>query len=94
MCQTEKVRRCEDIIGYEFRDKDLAWEALQCAGPGGVNDRVWASDGNKRLAIVGDAAISLIAAAKDWYYEGHTRGETPDSYCGLNRLPVSQVLGV
>ena len=62
------VQQCESVIGYQFADKDLCWEALQCIGSG-VS---WAGhrhcpDGNRRLAIVGNAAINLIMSAHQWY---------------------------
>lgn len=61
------IHRVEDVIGYKFKDNDIVWEALQAAGSvvrqsGNRSFR----EGNKRLAIVGDAVLKL-ALVEDWY---------------------------
>lgn len=50
----ERIRAVEDIINYEFRDKSLLIKALEAAGA------TMASQGNKRLALIGDAALRLV----------------------------------
>lgn len=72
---TEKVQQCEAIVGYTFNDPHLCWEALQVAGSGvtwtGV--RHIGTDGNKRLAILGDFVIA-VALSRDWYPNGGSKG--------------------
>lgn len=79
-----KVHACETIIGYQFQDPHICWEALQVAGSGvyrtgGRN----IANGNKRLAIVGDAAIDLVLS-KDWYESG-----TDEAQWTTTRLQLS-----
>ncbi|KAH8646490.1 ribonuclease III domain-containing protein, partial [Tricladium varicosporioides] len=50
----------EELIGYEFNNKKLCWEALQGKGANGY------TQGNKRLALVGDAIIRL-KVLEGWY---------------------------
>ena len=72
----------EKMIGYEFKNARLAWEALQAQGaivhadevehtvglqPHGT-DQSWRQlqYGNKRLALVGDTALKL-ALIENWF---------------------------
>ena len=51
----------EQKIGYTFRDKDVAKEALQLAGDGVL--RIGGRElpnGNKRLAVVGDGVLDMV----------------------------------
>ncbi|THX87720.1 hypothetical protein D6D05_02025 [Aureobasidium pullulans] len=71
-----KLERAEVIIGYHPRKpaEFYLWEALQVAGSGQNligGRRVY--DGNKRLAIVGDAAMAS-AIAGPWYEQDDTLG--------------------
>jgi len=50
----ERIRAVEGIIGYEFQEKSLLLKALEAAGA------TAASQGNKRLALIGDAALRLV----------------------------------
>lgn len=50
----ERTRAVEVIINYEFHDKSLLVKALEAAGA------TMASQGNKRLALIGDAALRLV----------------------------------
>ncbi|KAJ6109868.1 hypothetical protein N7486_002103 [Penicillium sp. IBT 16267x] len=50
----ERIRAVEVIINYEFHDKSLLVKALEAAGA------TMASQGNKRLALIGDAALRLV----------------------------------
>ena len=62
-----RTHAVETLIRYRFHDPALLWEALQ--GPTVIIDVTGAPvprDGNKRLAIVGDAAIRLVLA-ETWY---------------------------
>lgn len=58
----------EKILGYKFTDTLLIQEALQLAGfrPN--------SDGNKNLALVGDAVLRLVLVM-DGYDRGQRRGK-------------------
>lgn len=58
----ERIRAVEVIINYEFDDKSLLVKALEAAGA------TVASQGNKRLALIGDAALRLILY--EFGYEG------------------------
>ena len=72
-----KTRGVEDIIGYSFNDPLILWEALQAAGSGirSAGDRHFA-DGNKRLAMLGDAILKLVLV-EDWYGSLDVRGISP-----------------
>ncbi|KAJ6108305.1 hypothetical protein N7523_009628 [Penicillium sp. IBT 18751x] len=50
----ERIHAVEVIIDYVFRDKSLLLRALEAAGA------TMASQGNKRLALIGDAALRLV----------------------------------
>ncbi|CAG8371369.1 unnamed protein product [Penicillium salamii] len=50
----ERIRAVEAIIDYEFVDNTLLERALEAAGASFV------SQGNKRLALIGDAALRLV----------------------------------
>ncbi|KAJ6093513.1 hypothetical protein N7486_008802 [Penicillium sp. IBT 16267x] len=50
----ERIRAVEVIINYEFYDKSLLMKALEAAGA------TIASQGNKRLTLIGDAALRLV----------------------------------
>jgi hypothetical protein len=73
-----KLERAEDIIAYHPKKPEeyYLWEALQVAGSGQnrINGRS-AYDGNKRLAIVGDAAMAL-ALTRPWYEKNDTLGSS------------------
>ena len=73
-----RIHAVETLIWYRFHDPALLWEALQ--GPTIMIDiageRV-PPDGNKRLAIVGDAAIQLVLA-ETWYPGETSKGRV---YC-------------
>ena len=69
-----KVEHCQKILGYQFRDQDLCWEALQMAGNGmRVAGSRLIPNGNKRLAIIGDLVIDLILS-EAWYGRGELEG--------------------
>jgi len=51
---SERVHAVETTINYEFCDKSLLVQALEAAGA------TMASEGNKRLALIGDAALRLV----------------------------------
>ncbi|KAL8769521.1 MAG: hypothetical protein Q9209_004582 [Squamulea sp. 1 TL-2023] len=68
------VAGVEAIIGYTFNDKFLLWEALQAAGSNvSIAGTRTITDGNKRLAVVGDKILELVLAER-WYGSGQVRG--------------------
>jgi ribonuclease-3 len=71
-----KLERLENIIGYhpQMPQAQYLFEALQVAGSG--HNRIGGrpvSDGGKRLAIGGDAAMAL-ALTRPWYEQDDTLG--------------------
>ena len=68
------LQEVQEIIQYEFTDTALLWEALQAADliVNSAGDPV-PNDGNKRLALVGDA-VNRLVLADDWYRSGKPRG--------------------
>lgn len=65
----------QEVTGYHFANPSLLWEALQAAGSGvlSIGGRA-VSEGNKRLALLGDAALKL-GLLSDWYEKNQPRGE-------------------
>ena len=62
-----KVQQCQKILGYEFTDQYLCWEALQMAGNGiSSAGKRPIPNGNKRLAILGQFALGLVLS-QEWY---------------------------
>ncbi|KFY98408.1 hypothetical protein V500_01677 [Pseudogymnoascus sp. VKM F-4518 (FW-2643)] len=51
------VSAAEDVIDYSFIDKGLLWEAIQAAGS---NMAFRYPEGNKRLAMIGDAVVKIV----------------------------------
>ena len=74
----------EDITGYHFEQSGLLWEALQAPGSGVtlIDGRV-IDEGNKRLALVGGAALKLTLLA-DWFPQGGSAGKRSDSSVAPN----------
>ena len=64
----------ERVIGHAFNDPLILWEALQAAGSSvrSAGPRRF-PDGNKRLAILGDAVLKLVLVTR-WYDSGDMRG--------------------
>jgi ribonuclease-3 len=70
-----KIAQAEVMIGYTFKDPDILWEALQAPGSGVLRSGIRRiPNGNKRLAIVGDAALKLVINSQN-YSQGLTRGD-------------------
>lgn len=61
----EELQDVEDIINYMFNQPSLLHEALR------VSASTSSPEGNKRLALIGDAVLKLALVA-----EGHDRGES------------------
>ncbi len=70
-----KIQGVEDTILYYFNNSDILWEALQAAGSGvtSIGGRPL-MDGNKRLAILGDAVLN-VALIEEWYAGMEPKGE-------------------
>lgn len=69
------VHGIEDVVGYDFKDRNLLSEAITAAGSiVGAGSRHF-PDGNKRLAVLGDGVLRLVLA-EDWYEGDGTRGKT------------------
>jgi ribonuclease-3 len=66
----ERIRVVEGIMNYEFHNKSLLVKALEAAGA------TMASQGNKRLALIGDAALRLVLYEFGYEDEASIR-ETP-----------------
>ena len=66
----ERIRAVEDIMNYEFHDKYHLVKALEAAGA------TMASQGNKRLALIGDAALRLALYELNYEEEASIR-KTP-----------------
>lgn len=64
----EMVQAVETMTGYHFEDVTLLLEAFQAPKSLGA-----LPDGNKRLALFGDAALKL-AFIGDWFEGGQPRG--------------------
>lgn len=64
----------ENIIGYSFSDPLILWEALQAAGASRAAGSRHFPDGNKRLAVLGDAILKLVLVS-DWYVSADARGK-------------------
>ena len=80
------VRKVQSRIGYKFNNAPYLWEALQAPGSivrsgeieGAGNERHSVGfqrypDGNRRLAVLGDAVLRL-ALVEDWYKGEAVRG--------------------
>ena len=70
-----RIHAVETLIQYRFHNPALLWEALHA--PSVLIDRAGKPvppNGNKRLAIIGDAAMKLVLA-EDWYPGKTNRGK-------------------
>lgn len=74
---TKKVTQltnAAEAIGYDFKNPDLLWEALQASGsPVQVIDRRRLVQGNKLLAGIGDAALCLVLKMQSRTLNLHSR---------------------
>jgi len=64
----------EKMIHYTFENAEYFEEAMAAAGTNSPNDVPGKQNGNKRLALVGDALIRLIIL-DDWYADGTSTEE-------------------
>ncbi len=74
MASEINVERVESILGYNFRNKSLLTTALTAPHRNGLEiGGAETTDGNRRLATLGDGVLRLIIA-KDWYLAGLAQG--------------------
>lgn len=76
---TAHIRRCEQQLGYQFRNTSLLWQALHWnermkSYPAAMRKESRLAVGNKRLALVGDRVLDLLLTLK-WYHTWEDRGE-------------------
>lgn len=76
MAKLLSTKAVEAILGHTMRDSELLWLALQAAGSG-----VGGSDGNKRLAMMGDSVLKSVLI-EDLYFANVPRG----MFCGVLSL--------
>ncbi|KAH6656052.1 ribonuclease III domain-containing protein [Truncatella angustata] len=70
-----KLEIAQKVIGYDFNDPDILWEALQAAGNGASSVRFRTIfEGNKRLAMLGDA-VQKLELIRGLYEKGLSRVE-------------------
>ncbi|RHZ60737.1 uncharacterized protein CDV56_106795 [Aspergillus thermomutatus] len=60
MSLDERAAFVENIIQYAFTNRAILYEALRAAGNLVLTGRPHRSDGNKDLALIGDAVLRLI----------------------------------
>ncbi|KAK6544650.1 hypothetical protein TWF694_001339 [Orbilia ellipsospora] len=71
--------KIESTLGYKFTSSALLTEALEAAGRAYTHDDTEGGmDGNKRLAMVGDALLTLIHFDM-WYPSGQSRETAENS---------------
>lgn len=70
----DKLRGAEAVTGHTFSNPLILWEALQAAGSNvhHIGNRL-TPDGNKRLAMLGDAVLKL-ALVTVWYNGEESKG--------------------
>ena len=84
---SQNISRCENIIGYEFKDKKNCCEALNAAGalPGLPN--------NRSIAILGDTASETHLCLL-WIESGLSKGQwqlaSPLAFHAMGRTNIAQ----
>lgn len=83
------LREVQVIIGYTFRRPNLLWEALQ-ASDSTVTfiDPRPVRESNKRLALVGRAALKLMLANNWWYKANELRSKHTELSTALYTLLI------
>lgn len=74
-----RLKGAEEIINFHFADPSLLREALQAAG-------FITPDGNKKLAVIGDAALKLVLVM-----EGRARNQPRGMLENLQYLPRARL---
>lgn len=78
----QAITAVQNILQYIFEDQQLLWLALQAAGSG-----IGPTDGNKKLAMIGDAVMKLVIL-DDLYSDANPRGRLSQR----KRMPFHVVL--
>lgn len=73
MANDTSIAQAQNILGYGFENVSYLREALHAAGSGFIKDGQILHEGNKRLAVLGNAVVQLILQ-QDWYASGESRG--------------------
>lgn len=97
MDMVAKLELAQSILGYQFQDPSLLWEALQAPGSGvpGFAGRRYTNEGNKPLAGIGDALLSLYVKDRARNYEQPVGTRNPASSShGLVALTTARIPGV
>ncbi|CAG8951513.1 hypothetical protein HYFRA_00007429 [Hymenoscyphus fraxineus] len=68
----QSLSSVQRLIGYNFTNQDLLWLGLQAAGSG-----IGGTDGNKRLAMIGDSVMRAVLIT-DLFHRGLERGRISD----------------
>ena len=78
MADLVKVRGAENLINYTMTDPLILWEALTLPGswPPGLSSRKIFTEGNKRLALLGDTILQSVLL-QEWYHTQKSRGLHP-----------------
>lgn len=74
-------RHAEDMLGYEFTNLDYLQGALHAGDPVEIGEKL-VDDRNKKLAVVGDAALDLALAVTS-YEGGASRSRSDEHECPL-----------
>jgi hypothetical protein len=53
------VQKAQEIIQYQFRDRNLLFQALQAADRNELGEPYW-HDGNRRLALLGAKVVDVV----------------------------------
>ncbi|EPS45551.1 hypothetical protein H072_445 [Dactylellina haptotyla CBS 200.50] len=89
--------KIESIIGYHFQSVSLLTEALEAAGRAVTHETEGGMDGNKRLALVGDAILTLIHVDL-WYPSEKDREIAQDAIrkdtSNINLQRLAEHLGI
>jgi ribonuclease-3 len=81
--QMAKLKEAEEVIGYHFNNPTLLEEALQAAGAAASNPHTKGDrEGNKRLALLGDALLSMMLL-DHWYDSGKDTGKPNHTCLGI-----------
>ena len=69
LSKEEVLREIDEMCEYRFSNANMCWEIVQGKGAAGF------TEGNKRLALLGDALLRSQLLRK-WYPTGQTTGKS------------------
>lgn len=76
MASQLRLQDAQRILGYTFNNTEYLQEALLAAGAGMLQLRGrLVTDGNKRLALVGDAVLKVLLL-QDWFGTEQSKGRS------------------